>query len=288
MNRVRRATGERRVGHAGTLDPMATGLLVVLVGPATRLAPYLTAAEKTYTARITFGAETDTDDAEGTVTRTAEVPAVCPRPRGRRVGCRRAGGRAPAAAAGLLGDQARRGDRVSRRTLWRGARTRAAHDRDPPGAAARRRRRDLAAGTWSSPSRRAPTFARSHATWARELGSAAHLGALRRTRSGALDVADAAPLAAIEEAGSPTAVAARFADPLRALGLPVVAVTESGAARVAAGATLDATVHCEDACPPAGEVAVAREGTLLAVYAVTGGVLRAQTVIPGGVRGGER
>ena len=48
VNRVRRATGERRVGHAGTLDPMATGLLVVLVGPATRLAPYLTAAEKTY------------------------------------------------------------------------------------------------------------------------------------------------------------------------------------------------------------------------------------------------
>jgi len=46
VNRVRRITGERRVGHAGTLDPMATGLLVVLVGPATRLASYLTAAEK--------------------------------------------------------------------------------------------------------------------------------------------------------------------------------------------------------------------------------------------------
>ncbi len=55
VDRVRRATGERRVGHAGTLDPMATGLLVVLVGPAARLAPYLTAAEKTYEARIVFG-----------------------------------------------------------------------------------------------------------------------------------------------------------------------------------------------------------------------------------------
>ena len=50
VNRVRRATGERRVGHAGTLDPMATGLLVVLVGPATRLAPYLTSAQKAYRA----------------------------------------------------------------------------------------------------------------------------------------------------------------------------------------------------------------------------------------------
>ena len=74
VDRVRRATGERRVGHAGTLDPMATGLLVVLVGPAARLAPYLTAAEKTYEARIVFGFETDTDDAEGQVTVTAPVP----------------------------------------------------------------------------------------------------------------------------------------------------------------------------------------------------------------------
>ena len=78
VNRVRRITGERRVGHAGTLDPMATGVLVVLVGPATRLAPYLTSAEKTYEARIAFGAETDTDDAEGRVTLTAAVPdEVC-------------------------------------------------------------------------------------------------------------------------------------------------------------------------------------------------------------------
>ena len=57
---------------------MATGLLVVLVGPPTRLAAYLTSAEKTYEARILFGAETDTDDAEGRITLTAPVPdEVC-------------------------------------------------------------------------------------------------------------------------------------------------------------------------------------------------------------------
>ena len=78
---VRRATGEGRVGHAGTLDPMATGLLVVLVGAYTRLAPYLTAASKDYFATISFGNETDTDDADGATIRTAPVPSEVPHPR---------------------------------------------------------------------------------------------------------------------------------------------------------------------------------------------------------------
>ena len=71
---VRRATGEGRVGHAGTLDPAATGLLVVLVGPATRLEPYLSSATKSYEATIAFGAATDTDDADGVIVATSPVP----------------------------------------------------------------------------------------------------------------------------------------------------------------------------------------------------------------------
>jgi tRNA pseudouridine55 synthase len=55
----------RAVGHAGTLDPMATGVLVVLVGEATKLAPWLTAHDKTYEATVAFGVETDTLDADG-------------------------------------------------------------------------------------------------------------------------------------------------------------------------------------------------------------------------------
>ena len=66
--RVRRLLGTRRVGHAGTLDPMARGVLVVLVGEATKLAPYLTAADKVYIAHVTFGSATDTLDAEGRTT----------------------------------------------------------------------------------------------------------------------------------------------------------------------------------------------------------------------------
>ncbi len=73
--RLRRLLGTRRVGHAGTLDPMATGVLVMLVGEATKLGPYLTAHRKRYQARVVFGRATDTRDAEGTTTASAEVPA---------------------------------------------------------------------------------------------------------------------------------------------------------------------------------------------------------------------
>jgi tRNA pseudouridine55 synthase len=71
---VRRAVHARRVGHTGTLDPFATGLLVVLVGRGTRLIPYVDGEPKVYDAVIRFGAETDTDDATGVVTRTATMP----------------------------------------------------------------------------------------------------------------------------------------------------------------------------------------------------------------------
>ena len=72
--RVRRALGERAVGHAGTLDPMATGVLVVAVGEATKLVPWLTAAHKCYEATVALGVETDSLDAEGRETRRADVP----------------------------------------------------------------------------------------------------------------------------------------------------------------------------------------------------------------------
>jgi len=71
---VRRAARTRRVGHAGTLDPFATGLLVVAVGSVTRLLPYIAGEPKVYDAVIRFGAETDTDDATGAVTRVAAHP----------------------------------------------------------------------------------------------------------------------------------------------------------------------------------------------------------------------
>ena len=65
---ARRLFSTRSVGHAGTLDPMATGVLVVLFGEALKLSSYLTLDEKTYVAEVRFGTATDTLDAQGSVT----------------------------------------------------------------------------------------------------------------------------------------------------------------------------------------------------------------------------
>jgi tRNA pseudouridine55 synthase len=76
--RVRRLAGTRRVGHAGTLDPMATGVLVVGVEKATKLLGHLMLTEKVYETTIRLGVSTSTDDAEGEVTATASAAAVTP------------------------------------------------------------------------------------------------------------------------------------------------------------------------------------------------------------------
>ena len=74
--RVRRLAGTRKVGHAGTLDPMATGVLVVGVEKATRLLGYLALTEKDYAATIRLGQSTSTDDAEGEITGGAPAADV--------------------------------------------------------------------------------------------------------------------------------------------------------------------------------------------------------------------
>src|SRR5690348_3535638 len=74
--RLRRLAGTRRVGHAGTLDPMATGVLVLGVGGATRLLHHLVLADKAYTATIRLGQSTVTDDAEGELTAARSAAAV--------------------------------------------------------------------------------------------------------------------------------------------------------------------------------------------------------------------
>lgn len=74
--RARRLTGIRQIGHAGTLDPMATGVLVLCLGKATRLLEYLSGQEKAYRAGVTLGVETDTYDADGQVAFTRPVPEL--------------------------------------------------------------------------------------------------------------------------------------------------------------------------------------------------------------------
>ena len=73
VNRVRRILQERSVGHLGTLDPLATGVLPLLIGNLTRLAQFYTSSDKTYEGTIRFGFATDTYDAEGKPTSPAQA-----------------------------------------------------------------------------------------------------------------------------------------------------------------------------------------------------------------------
>jgi tRNA pseudouridine55 synthase len=74
--RVRKITGQKKVGHSGTLDPLATGVLLLCLGQATRVAEYLMNSDKTYQARIRLGVSTDTYDAEGRVTGQSEAGSI--------------------------------------------------------------------------------------------------------------------------------------------------------------------------------------------------------------------
>ena len=74
--RVRRALGQKRVGHTGTLDPAATGVLVVCLGRATKLVRFLQAGRKTYAATMLLGVETDSQDADGSIVAETDASAV--------------------------------------------------------------------------------------------------------------------------------------------------------------------------------------------------------------------
>ena len=181
---ARRALGVRRVGHGGTLDPFATGLLVLLVGGATRLLPYLEGEPKVYAATIRLGLETDTDDRTGAVLRTAPVP-----------------GRAAVARAmlGLTGEVEQVPPAFSAKQVG-GQRAHAAARRGAPLAleAARVTVHEWTTHAWRDDEVDV-TVRCSGGTYVRALardlgraaGSAAHCTALRRLTSGPFDVADA-------------------------------------------------------------------------------------------------
>jgi tRNA pseudouridine55 synthase len=282
VNRIRRLTGEGRVGHAGTLDPAATGVLIVLVGAATRLTPYLTAAEKTYDAEIAFGAETDTDDAEGLVTATAPVPDEL---------------------ADLFFAAATVASLVGRHTQVPPAYSAIKRDGQPAYKAARKGEDvelderefeifsasllgvDLAGGiSWTvrlSVSK--GTYIRAIARdLGRALDSAAHLASLRRVSSGPIGVDTTVPLDDL--ASRP--IEEWFIDPFCALGLPVVALTAEDADRVRVGAALapSSLVAGED-LPIGSQVALSYEGTFLGVYSRTPAGLRPLAVFADGVKG---
>jgi tRNA pseudouridine55 synthase len=245
---ARRAFGESRIGHAGTLDPFATGLLVLLVGRATRLLPHLDGTPNVYEATIRLGAETETDDLHGGVGRTAESPGdaaiasaiaqltgaleqVPPIYSAKRVGGQRAYDAARAGVALELAparvevfawrDVTRDGD-VIRATIECGG-----------GTYVRALARDLG----------------------RLAGSAAHLAALRRTRSGPFRVEAAVTVDDLRQ-GSATLRPALDALP----SIPHVELDEADAERILRGIAVPRTGNA-----PRAALVDARNGQLLAL-----------------------
>lgn len=270
VGRARRALGTRKVGHAGTLDPLASGVLVVLVGEATKLGPYVTAHEKRYTARVVFGLATDTLDREGTPTARAEIPAWLRD----ELDALLAGRPAPRLDAALDAELARRAQtppaysaiKVDGTPSYARARAGAAielADRSVElkrisvlGADARAELPFVDLDLVVSKGYYVRSLARDLGA---QLGLPSHLGALRRTESGPFHLDAAVPLAALRpEALIPLAQAAR-------LGLPAGTLHAEGAIKARQGKRLDETDFLH--LPPSGEPSawLDPEGELVAV-----------------------
>jgi tRNA pseudouridine55 synthase len=274
--RTRRLLRERRIGHAGTLDPLATGVLVVLVGEGTKLAPYLTAEDKRYTARVAFGAATTTLDADGEVTARADVPGAL------LAELRAIEGDPGAAPDGLVAQRAR--DETARTSQVPpvfsaiqigGERS---HELARAGKAVElaprevsvRALRVIAARGGAAAGGDAPSldldvlvskgyYVRSLARdFGERLGVPAHLAALRRTESGAFTLDHATPLDAgedhLREAILPIAEAVRRA-------LPGGQLTDEGARRARQGKRLTVADFHEGAAPPAAGTAAWLDGS---------------------------
>lgn len=269
---ARKALGTRAVGHAGTLDPMATGLLVLLVGEATRLSAYLTADDKSYEATVRFGEATDTLDADGAVTervtdRAAPTHDAVASALAAMVGPMM---QVPPAVSAIKRDGVPMHERVRRGE---------AVDLDARpvtllAATLRATRPDVAECDLAITCSKG-FYVRSLARdLAAALGTVGHLTALRRTRSGGLSVEGAVPGEALRAAARGD-VAAR--ESLRAAVRPVRdAATLMRAVEVSAEHARELgfgrAVASDEA---AGEgILVTHEGRVLCVASVRDGVLR--------------
>lgn len=266
VDRVRRALATKKVGHAGTLDPDATGVLVMGVGRATRFLGYVQTTPKRYRAAVTFGVATSTQDASGEI--VSERPAAGLDARSVEAAARSFRGEIeqipPMVSAVKVGGErlyrkARRGEEVERAprrvTIYElvvtsfepGPRPRASLDvRCSAGTYVRTLVHDLG----------------------ERLGCGAHLHSLRRTEAGGFTAADAVPLDGLDEhALLPLEEVAR---PLQRL-----AIGAEEAAAVADGKPISAPA----AVPEGALRALFSGGRLLAVYKRSGAVMRAETVV---------
>lgn len=280
---VRRAAGQRRVGHTGTLDPNATGVLVVCLGRATRLVRFLQAGRKTYRAEIVLGIETTTQDTSGETVRERSAAAVTERQL-----CDAMTAfvgeidQVPPMVSAVKVDGERLYERARRgETVEREPRRVTVHDlvleSFEPGARAR-------AGLLVTCS--SGTYVRTIAhDLGRELGPGAALAELRRVANGAFTVDDAHTLEEVERAadeGRLDALTLTLREAVR--GMPIVTVDRGAARAVATGRSL----------PAAGVdgpfAVVLDDDRLLAIFADRDGDARPEAVFvqPPDLEEGER
>jgi tRNA pseudouridine55 synthase len=269
---VRRVLGIRAAGHAGTLDPLASGLLPVCLGPATRLAELLMTGAKIYRAAVRLGCETDTDDAEGEPVASAPVPSL---DRATLEAALR-----PFVGEVLQVPPAYSALKKDGQPLYRRAR-RGEEVRPEPRPVVIHRIELVALGEDGFELEvecGKGTYIRALARdLGRRLGTRAHLAALRRTRCAGFDVAEAIPLHDLERA-EPRELAARLVSPLDALpDLPRRLLTDDEPGRVACGQAVPALEPHPDG---AMVLLVSPAGTLAAVAVAADGWLRPKRVFP--------
>ena len=281
VSMCRRALGERRVGHAGTLDPLASGVMLIGVGQATRLLGMLTLDTKSYIADIVFGSETNTDDAEGEVVRTADAaPELFDRAFAGR------------ALAGFLGRQEQVPPAFSAISVngvraYRAAR--AGEEVELPPRPIEVLSADLIAisGTPEAPVWTV-AFTVSKGTYiralARDIGravsGAAHIGALRRTSSGSVSLGGCiAPDALDVEVATERAL-----DPVATLGVSGVELSARYTDDILCGRRLPGDIVGRDV-DSNGPIALVIGGELRALARLEAGVLVMSDVFPQGITG---
>ncbi len=260
VSRIRKAAGTRKVGHAGTLDPMATGLLVIGLNAATRLLTFAVGLDKEYFATITLGVSTSTDDAEGEVIATAPTTTITEQAIA--AGIAKLSGeisQVPSSVSAIKVDGrrayalVRAGERVelASRTV-----TISAFELID-------RRGDELAGTIELDCRvecSSGTYIRALARdLGDDLGTGAHLSALRRTRIGPFTIDAAVGIEELDVAGAMLAPAAAAS----AL-FPTIALTEQQAIDLGHGKRL--VVDAPDGSPVA---ALAPDGRLIGLVTIS-------------------
>jgi tRNA pseudouridine55 synthase len=264
VDRVRRTVGTDRVGHLGTLDPFASGLLVIMVGRATRLAPFAAGWPKAYDGVIRLGATTDTDDATGATVATSQAWQGLDRARVEEALDAFRGTydqRPPAySAVKVAGERAyrraRRGEAVELRPRRVEVTELEIERFGPPDVAFRA---TVSGGTYLR------SLARDVGA---ALGCGAHLATLRRTRVGPFQ---------LEDAVAPDAVTAQtLRDPAELVrDLPARQLDDAGRAAVVHGRPVPAGSEMRDA----GWVALFASGALVAVAERIDDVLKPRVVV---------